>query len=280
VSSSRSRVARFAGVGALAIALPLAVAGTAFACNWSGGSQPPGATGCDSLTQTDFEFTVSDGTSSSQWAPAAVDPGLNNDGKFAISTARVRVKAGVDLGSCSLPVSLASYSTHGSTWQSSGTQTLYSWTHATISASTPQVTLTVQTPTASCFQQEDLYFGNARYTGQTAPSYPNGVYPPTDLLIAGYNGGTTGGSTCSSTPPVTTPPVTPTPTGPVPSVSATATGPGVLGSGTPAATPTAAKLAHTGGGDTMLYAGGAAALLALGGAGVFGTRKFAAKRTH
>lgn len=205
---------------------------------------------------------------------------------------------------CSYDVSLASYSAEGPDWGDSGTQAFLGWDTTTLSAGTPQATLTVPTP--KCFGQIDLYGNNTKYdgVGGALPHYPDSVTP--NNLITAWNGG----SECASTPPTTPPPSSPaaptTPAAPTSSASPTTSAtPSASSSASPSAAPTksasptpsvkatnaapptgtpsvkpvstapAAHLAETGGNGTQtaVIAGAAVVLVALGSGAVVITRR-------
>ena len=113
--------------------------------------------------------------------------------------------------------SLNSYATEGSTWPTSGKQTLVDHQSVMLSKDKTSADLTVKLPTTSCFYQTDLYANGHIYDGSSAtelaPLYPN-VRTPNDM-IAGKNGKL---DVCPS--PVIVPVVTPKPSAtPTPSVT-------------------------------------------------------------
>ncbi|WP_329561674.1 hypothetical protein [Kitasatospora sp. NBC_01266] len=133
----------------------------------------------------------------------------NNDRMSApYGSIQVRLDGNVDKG-CSYQVSLASYSTQGPTWGSSGTQAFLGWATTTLDSGKRQATLDISADMPPCFGQIDLYNGATKYDGISGPlpKYPTGVFP--DNLISAWNGG----SACQ---------VTPTPPAPSPSSSKSA----------------------------------------------------------
>jgi LPXTG-motif cell wall-anchored protein len=152
------------------------------------------------------------------------------DGRMSGSTAptNITVKLSGTVGDgCQYHVSLASYSTEGPDWNTSGTQTFLGWATATLDAKNPQAALDVSSTAPNCFGQVDLYGNGTKYDGKEGllPHYPDSS-TPTDLITA-WNGGAP--CTTPTTPPVTTPPTTtsvPSPSdsttaSPAPSVSDT-----------------------------------------------------------
>jgi LPXTG-motif cell wall-anchored protein len=207
---------------------------------------------------------------------------------------RIDVRAG-DGKSCT--VSLASYSTHGSTWQTSGEQELVDYDTVSLGQGTTG-SLRIAVPSQDCFAQIDLYRGSVKHDGTTAP-LPEGPDHPVfnGVLIAAWHGGT---RVCTNTPtptpsagaPTTAPATataSPTPSAttavPAPSTSS-ASAPAPSSSSSPAAelTPTASiagHLAETGADDhTLLLAAGAAVLVAGGGITFAASRRRHAVREH
>ncbi|GAB2728472.1 hypothetical protein [Kitasatospora kifunensis] len=150
-------------------------------------------------------------------------------GGLSGTTGTVQVKLDGTAGKgCSYQVSLASYSTQGGSWASSGTQTFLGWATATLTRDKSQATLDISAHLPQCYGQIDLYSGSVKHDGVSAPAphYPTGVYGGD--LISAWNGG----APCQSPAPTPTPsasvPVLPTPSAgaslpgtPLPSQSAT-----------------------------------------------------------
>jgi LPXTG-motif cell wall-anchored protein len=171
---------------------------------------------------------------------------------------------------CSYPVSLATYKTEGSSWETSGTQTFLGVDQATLSKEKPRATLQVKgLDKTVCNGQIDLYGNNKVYDGNNGtklPHFPDSTSP--ENLISHWNGefedcnkggesmppAPGGGDDNNTTPPTggddstppsdenTTPPaeggsdVTPTPTASTPA------------SGTPSASASPSSSAPAGGG--------------------------------
>ncbi|MEU3694639.1 LPXTG cell wall anchor domain-containing protein [Streptomyces griseoviridis] len=129
---------------------------------------------------------------------------------------------------CRYAVSLASYSTEGPTWETSGTQTFLGSDTVVLTKDLAQSALDVSAFAPECFGQIDLYSGDRTYDGVDAPlpHYPVGQMD--DSLIAYWNGGTE----CATPPPADSPAPTPgasTPPGATPGTTPPAPSP----SGTP-----------------------------------------------
>ncbi|GAA1255529.1 hypothetical protein GCM10009665_52570 [Kitasatospora nipponensis] len=181
----------------IAVAAPLATAGTAQA--------HPGSS-CASLGVV---YSTDGG---STWTAA---------GRMSAPHGVISVKLqGQPQPGCTYDVSLASYSTQGPTWQTSGTQAFLGWATATLGKDLPPATLDVSAHLPTCFGQIDLYSGNEKFDGKSnpLPHYPNGVFPRN--LITAWNGGTA----CQPTP------------SPSPSVSASSS-PSTKPSGSPSTSP-------------------------------------------
>ncbi|MDH6121137.1 hypothetical protein ABH930_006630 [Kitasatospora sp. GAS204A] len=150
-------------------------------------------------------------------------------------TIQVRLDGDVSKG-CSYQVSLASYSTQGPTWGTSGTQTFLGWATTTLSQDHRQATLDISSSLPPCFGQIDLYNGATKYDGVSGPlpKYPNGVFP--DNLITAWNGGTA----CQGTPPPTPPP-SPSPSDSAPAPTGPTTPPPANGTPSGGSTPSAPK---------------------------------------
>ncbi|WP_431954099.1 LAETG motif-containing sortase-dependent surface protein [Actinacidiphila sp. bgisy167] len=197
--SRRVTVGRLLGVSAAAVALTAVGATSAWAGDCPGGKgwdhgghhgYTPGHGG-GVKTSTDLcEFSL-DGTtwySSVKVDDVNLKPG--EDGK-------VHVKVRVARGSSSCTVSLATYRTHGPTFQTSGKQVFHDWDTVKIDKGTD--TLDVAVPDATCFAQVDLYYGNKKYDGvlDAGDGYEHGPLPEGpnhavigDKKIAWWNGGT------------------------------------------------------------------------------------------
>ncbi|MFI0237861.1 LAETG motif-containing sortase-dependent surface protein [Streptomyces sp. NPDC016845] len=241
-------------------------------------------------TSGDCEFSL-DGK---VWAAAvkvddlSLKPGA--DGKV-----HLQVRPAQSSGGCT--VSLASYRTHGATWNTSGLQVFHDFDTVTVKSG-DSGSLDIAVPDAGCYAQVDLYRGSVKYDGLTDANdglvhgdLPQG--PDRAVIkeknVAWWNGGTrdctTETETSSPSPSTSTPaedepaPATSTPAAPdsqsaTPSASAT---PATATSTTaaadaPAASPSTSApaadgdLAQTGSsGNTTAIAGSAAALLAIGG---------------
>jgi LPXTG-motif cell wall-anchored protein len=252
------------------------MAGTAWACVW--GTPPAGSTGCDEVQASNFEYSLDNGAT---WQQIGVKGTTINNVGVQNEFSSVEVKVSGDIKGCSLPVSLATYSTQGSTWQTSGTQTLVGFATETLSSSQTTVTLTAKAPN-SCYEQDDLYFGDTEYDGGTgtghgpAPHYPDSTVPKSNELVAHWNG--QNASDCATSTPTQSPTQSTSPSSSPTASSTTPAGNSI----SPIATSTTpgGTLAHTGSDNTPLVLGGAALLLVLGAGGFFGSRKLAARRTH
>jgi LPXTG-motif cell wall-anchored protein len=102
---------------------------------------------------------------------------------------------------CEYPVSLASYSAEGPSWESSGEQAFLGWDTTVLSSETPEATLDVSGFAPSCFGQIDLYGNGTKYDGVEGalPHYPDSPTP--ENLIAAWNGE----APCEEEPPVDEP---------------------------------------------------------------------------
>ena len=286
---------RIAGTGSAALALGLGAAGTSFASGhgWDGRqagfssshSQPAtrGAGGDCSISTSDSLVPSASGT---------VQITVKTDGR----------------GSCD--VSLASYLTEGSTWATSGTQTLVDVAHVTVRAG-HSAQLSVKVPDVGCYGQIDLYKGSKVFSGDNAPHYPNGVFSGDSGLIKSWNGGSQVCSPTASTPPSASAspsdspstsasasaPAAPSdsasasassstgasasPSSSVEATSSASTTAGASSSSSAAAVASATSgsgtgLADTGSDGTGTIAGIAGALVVAGGAAVFALRRRAA----
>ncbi|MEU6346756.1 LPXTG cell wall anchor domain-containing protein [Streptomyces sp. NPDC046977] len=241
--SRRVTIGRLLGVSAAAVALSAAGATSAWAGDCPGGkgwdkgghhTYKPGHGGGTKTSTDRCEFSL-DGT---DWYQSVKVDDVTlkpaEDGK-------VHVKVRVADGSSSCTVSLASYRTHGATFETSGKQVFHDWDTVTITNGTD--TLDVAVPDVTCFAQVDLYYGNKKYDGvmDANDGYEHGPLPEGpdhavigDKKIAWWNGGTKDCSTQTvpSTPPTTAPPTTPSggdetttpPASATPSTSAPVTG--------------------------------------------------------
>jgi hypothetical protein len=131
----------------------------------------------------------------------------------------VRLTGDVQPG-CAYPVSLASYSAEGATWETSGKQEFLGWDTVKLTSEKTEAALDVSGFAPSCFGQIDLYGNGDKYDGtggHALPQYPSVVTP--DNLITAWNGG----AACESTPS-TPPPASPSePATPAPSDSESGT---------------------------------------------------------
>ncbi|MDX3072105.1 LPXTG cell wall anchor domain-containing protein [Streptomyces sp. NPDC088354] len=280
--SRRVTIGRLLGVSAAAVALSAAGATSAWASDCPGGkgwnngghhTYKPGHGGGTKTSTDRCEFSL-DGTN--WYASVKVDDVTlkpADDGK-------VHVKVRVADGSSSCTVSLASYRTHGATFETSGKQVFHDWDTVSITNGTD--TLDVAVPDVTCFAQVDLYYGNKKYDGvmNANDGYEHGPLPEGpdhavigDKKIAWWNGGTKDCSeqTVPSTPPssappttappttpaggdeTTTPPATdtPTPTASVPaSDSATPSASGSASASAPASSPAAVDAAQSPNGES------------------------------
>ncbi|MEU4097252.1 hypothetical protein [Streptomyces sp. NPDC026673] len=319
--SRRVTVGRLLGVSAAAVALSAMGATSAWAGNCPGGKgwdkgghhgYKPGQGGGTKTTTDRCEFSL-DGTawySSVKVDDVNLKPG--EDGK-------VHVKVRVADGSSSCTVSLATYRTHGPTFQTSGKQVFHDWDTVKIDRGTD--TLDVAVPDVTCFAQVDLYYGNTKYDGvlDANDGYEHGDLPEGpnhavigDKKIAWWNGGTKDCTTQTvPTTPATSTPTTPsddetTPAGDETTPAGEETTPAATE--TPSATAPASEsasasasaspsgsveaetsespnggsgdLAETGGGNVGTLAAVAAVLLAAGGGVVLATRRRQAARRH
>ncbi|MYX35432.1 MULTISPECIES: LAETG motif-containing sortase-dependent surface protein [unclassified Streptomyces] len=318
--SRRVTVGRLLGVSAAAVALTAVGATSAWAGDCPGGKgwdrgghhgYKPGQGGGTKTSTDRCEFSL-DGTA---WYPSVKVDDVNlkpgEDGK-------VHVKVRVADGSASCTVSLASYRTHGPTFQTSGKQVFHDWDTVKITTSTD--TLDVAVPDVTCFAQVDLYYGNKKYDGvlDANDGYEHGDLPEGpnhavigDKKIAWWNGGTKDCTTQTvpSTPATSTPT---TPSGDETTPAGDETTPAGGEETTPAATETpsatapasesapasaapsesveaetsespnggSGDLAETGSSNVGMLSAAAAVLLAAGGGVVLATRRRQAARRH
>jgi len=318
--SRRVTVGRLLGVSAAAVALTAVGATSAWAGDCPGGKgwdrgghhgYKPGQGGGTKTSTDRCEFSL-DGTA---WYPSVKVDDVNlkpgEDGK-------VHIKVRVADGSSSCTVSLASYRTHGATFQTSGKQVFHDWD--TVKITTGTDTLDVAVPDVTCFAQIDLYYGNKKYDGvlDANDGYEHGDLPEGpdhavigDKKIAWWNGGTKDCTTQTvpSTPATSTPS---TPSGDETTPAGDETTPAggeettPAATGTPSATAPASEsapasaapsesveaetsespnggsgdLAETGSSNVGMLSAAAAVLLAAGGGVVLATRRRQAARRH
>ncbi|GAA4978907.1 hypothetical protein GCM10023205_54070 [Yinghuangia aomiensis] len=147
---------------------------------------------------------------------------------------KVRVPGNVTKG-CQYKVSLASYSTQGPTWKTSGTQAFLGMDTVTLTSAKPTGVLDISKHLPKCYGQVDLYGNDTKFDGKKnpLPKYPSIKYPTN--LIAGWNGGT---ACAPKTPkPPATPSVSPSVTSPTPTPPASVTPPPTTPTPTPTKTP-------------------------------------------
>ncbi|MGW1989313.1 LPXTG cell wall anchor domain-containing protein [Embleya sp. NPDC001921] len=176
------------GVGVLALALPVVMAGTAEAKKDH-----------DTCARVGVEYSLDGGK---HWTTSG-----RMDGTL-VTRIEVRLKD-KPKNKCEYAVSLASYNTEGPTWPTSGTQKFLGWDSKKLSKNNPKVTLDVSAYRPTCFGQVDLYGNGKKYDGvaNPLPAYPRSTIAN---LITAWNGG----DKCAppTTPPTTTPPTTKPPT--------------------------------------------------------------------
>lgn len=251
-----------------------------------------------------------------QWAPVGADgkalSAFHSADKFqAIPTGQepvygIEVKLAGATADCtgSIPVSLASYGTHGKTWdESGGVQTFVDYATTTLSTTPHDASshvLKVKLPGAPgqpCFGQIDLYFGTTIYDGKAGaghgplPDHDAGVSAPkSSELISAWNGADAGG--CAVVPPTspppshtTTPPSTPPTTSPTthpaPPVTSKTTAPPTPTSSTGTTPSTPPTTTSTPGTPTLAHTGanvGELSLVALAFFGAGGTTLFASRK--
>ncbi|MFG2632346.1 LPXTG cell wall anchor domain-containing protein [Streptomyces sp. NPDC048473] len=197
----------------------------------------------------------------------------------------VRLTGEVKQG-CEYPVSLASYSAEGATWETSGKQEFLGWDTVKLNSEKTEASLDVSAFAPSCSGQIDMYGNSNKYDGtggHALPQYPSVITP--DDLITVWNGG----APCESAP--STPPASPSePSTPSPSESETSSDSPSPSStvppastepptGSPIAQPASTtpteNLAETGGNSSQLvaFSFAGAALLASGGGAVYFIRR-------
>lgn len=172
------------------------------------------------------------------------------DGRMSQPNTKISVRIAPDaepVDGCEYKVSLASYSTEGPTWATSGTQVFLGWDTTTLDLGKREATLDVSAYLPPCFGQIDLYGTDVKHDGKSAPlpKYPNGVFPHN--LITAWNGGTACAPKPTETPslptgtPTTSAPATPPTDSPSPSATKSAASPSASASASASKTPTATK---------------------------------------
>ncbi|MGY0466008.1 hypothetical protein ACW14Y_37985 [Kitasatospora sp. cg17-2] len=254
----------------------------------------PAAQAAPDCGRAPVQYSVDGGT---HWTNSAAMPGPTG-------TVQVRL-AGEPAVGCDYHVSLASYTTQGATWATSGHHTQLGRATTTLNRAHYRDTLDVSGHLPPCFGELALYSGDGSYDGSDSdnplPHYPDEPY--SGLAIATWNGGTactsptptptttptvtptptstpTTARPTTATPTATTPapiaPTTPTPTTPAPALPTATTTPAAATTASPTATATAAPaLAATGADDGTLttLAIGAVALATTGGAVLYTARR-------
>ncbi|MEV7085345.1 LAETG motif-containing sortase-dependent surface protein [Streptomyces sp. NPDC093085] len=201
--SRRVTALRLLGTGAAALALTTMAAGSAWATDcpggkgWDrgnhGGYKPGKGAGTPVTVPTtdkcEFSLDGRDWVSQIKVDDISLKPA--DDGKV-----HVKVRPASDATNCT--VSLASYRTHGPTWETSGEQVFHDFDTVDVKRG-GEDTLDVAFPDAGCFAQVDLYRGKAKYDGlkDAKDGFEHGDLPigPSravikDKLIAAWNGGT------------------------------------------------------------------------------------------
>ncbi|WP_055492201.1 hypothetical protein [Streptomyces sp. TP-A0356] len=294
-------VRRLLGTGAAALTLTAVTGGAAWATDTPGGDGWDRAghgyasgTGPGTVTEADrCQFSL-DGTAFTD-SVRVDDQNLKptEDGKV-----HIKVRAAGEASTCT--ASLASYRTHGATFNISGPQVFHDFDSVTVKQGETD-SLDIAVPDAGCFGQIDLYRGKVKFDGDFGANdgfehgdLPKGPDRPVikDKLIASWNGGTKdcaapSPSTPATTPPASTPPAsapvtTPpasSPATPASPSASTSTPPAEVSSTPPAPTPNGGSstppggLAETGGGNALPIAAGAAALVAAGAGIAFAARR-------
>ncbi|MFE2425250.1 LAETG motif-containing sortase-dependent surface protein [Streptomyces sp. NPDC059373] len=298
--SRRVTMRRLLGVSAAALALSVAGSTAAYACEggsgWNKGTPAgykPGNGGGTKTSTDKCEFSV-DGTN---WYASVKVDDINlkagDDGKV-----HVKVRTSSDSASCT--ASLASYRTHGATFETSGKQVFHDWDTATVKSGQTD-TLDVAFPDVGCFAQVDLYYGNTKYDGDynANDGYTHGDLPEGpdhavigDKKIAWWNGGTKdctaqvipssspseSASASESATPSASASTTPSSGESSPAASASASASDVAASAS--ASASSGDLAETGSNGTGALAAGAAVLVAAGAGVLFATRRRQAARRH
>ncbi|MET9254576.1 LAETG motif-containing sortase-dependent surface protein [Streptomyces sp. NPDC003717] len=167
-------------------------------------------------TSGDCEFSL-DGTA---WAAAVKVDDLSlkpaADGKVHL---QVRPAA----GGASCTVSIASYRTHGASWNTSGLQVFHDFDTASVKSGGTD-SLDISVPDAGCFAQVDLYRGRVKYDGllDAEDGFDHGELPEgpgraviKEKNISWWNGGSRD-CTAVSTPAPSASETTPAPEEPAP----------------------------------------------------------------
>ncbi|MBV9024360.1 MAG: hypothetical protein JO362_11350 [Streptomycetaceae bacterium] len=197
--SRKRRGIAVASLSVVAATAAISVAGTGSAL----ASELAGSGQCGSVS---IAYSLDGG---STWP---IDGRINGSAPARIT---VRLTGDVQQG-CLYPVSLASYSAEGPTWQISGKQTFLGWDTTVLNSTQQQATLDVSAHLPSCFGQIDLYGNATKYDGITGalPHFPDSWTP--NNLIAAWNGS----APCTQASPTPTPSPTPSaPPSPSPSPS-------------------------------------------------------------
>ncbi|WP_436771673.1 LAETG motif-containing sortase-dependent surface protein [Yinghuangia sp. YIM S09857] len=197
--STKKYIASAAGIGAVAIGLPVVATAPAYAA--------------DRCEKAAVEYSLDGGQT---WTS-----GGRMDGPKADKVAKIQVRLKNEVkNSCEYAVSLASYSAEGPTWSSSGKQAFLGWDTTKLNKQTKLATLDVSEFAPKCYGQIDLYGNGKKYDGveKPLPHYPDAPFPK-DLITA-WNGGEKC-ETPPTTPPATTPPATTAPATTAPPTSAT-----------------------------------------------------------
>ncbi|KOX20676.1 MULTISPECIES: LAETG motif-containing sortase-dependent surface protein [unclassified Streptomyces] len=174
-------------------------------------------------TSGDCEFSLNGDV----WAAAVKVDDLNlkpaADGKVHV---QVRPAA----GSPGCTVSLASYRTHGPTWNTSGLQVFHDFDTATVKNGATD-SLDISVPDAGCFAQVDLYRGSVKYDGRHGANdgfehgdLPEGPNKPVikEKNISWWNGGSRD-CTAESTPTPSASQTTPAAEEPTPGMTSPTT---------------------------------------------------------
>ncbi|MEW1720220.1 LAETG motif-containing sortase-dependent surface protein [Streptomyces sp. NPDC093109] len=202
--SRRVTALRLLGIGAAALAFTTAAAGSAWAGDCPGGKgwdkgnhggYKPGTGAGTPVTPVSTadkcEFSLDGRDWYSQIKVDDINLKAADDGKV-----HVKVRTASDAAKCT--VSLASYRTHGPTWNTSGEQVFHDFDSVEIKHG-GQDTLDVAFPDVTCYAQVDLYRGKVKYDGlkDANDGFEHGDLPigPSrpvikDKLIAAWNGGT------------------------------------------------------------------------------------------
>lgn len=211
-----STKARSAGLGAVATFAGFAAslgAGTAHAADTAGSNHhAPTPNKVCTIDRGDVVYAALDKAGQPQdWKPASGYQGFPDEPAYGFE---VKLKDAATACEGSIDVSLASYTTHGSSWDDSGAaQGFVGYATTTLAKGHTTATLTVKLPgtkETACYGQLDLYFGTTIYDGGTGkghgplPDHKHGVVTPKqEDLIASWNGGKVD---CTKVTPPTTPP--------------------------------------------------------------------------